>query len=620
MKNKLLNRKKNPLQILVSCALLVAMSIVLSRYLSISIGMGIRISLGNLPIIISSLMFGPFAGACVGFAADFIGATVLTGTTPANYNPFLMIGPVLMGVIPWLLRVILYRRKRVKHTLPALASITIITHICTSVLVTTTILNYFFMNFEGLAFWSYMGTRALIYIPTAMVEAVAIFALLKAHAVKIKNMTPGYKMSYEATTTYIHSVSWKGSRLGLSRITKLMQKLGNPQDSLKFVHVAGTNGKGSVCSMVNSVLLEAGYKVGLFTSPYMYRFNERIQLNSQPISDEDLAEVTSYVRTFADEMKDSPTEFELITAIALEYFKRKECDIVVFEVGMGGLLDSTNVISTPLVSVITKIDMDHVKELGPTLSDITRAKAGIIKENSMVVATYDCTGVIEATCREKGCRLITMDDSRIEVLDSSPCGNTINYKDYKNISIPLAGIYQATNTAIALEVLTVLCDSFNITRENIVDGLAKVCWPGRFEIMKKEPMFLYDGAHNMHGLKATLDSFSNYFNDKKLIILTGMMSDKDVTHMVELLATCAKKVITTRPDNPRSLNPNELARKFLASNACVQGLFTPSDVYITENVHDAIKKAFEVADSDDIICALGSLYMYKDIKGELEND
>lgn len=556
----------------------------------------------------------------MGFAADFIGATVLTGTTPANYNPFLMIGPVLMGVIPWLLRVILYRRKRVKHTLPALASITIITHICTSVLVTTTILNYFFMNFEGLAFWSYMGTRALIYIPTAMVEAVAIFALLKAHAVKIKNMTPGYKMSYEATTTYIHSVSWKGSRLGLSRITKLMQKLGNPQDSLKFVHVAGTNGKGSVCSMVNSVLLEAGYKVGLFTSPYMYRFNERIQLNSQPISDEDLAEVTSYVRTFADEMKDSPTEFELITAIALEYFKRKECDIVVFEVGMGGLLDSTNVISTPLVSVITKIDMDHVKELGPTLSDITRAKAGIIKENSMVVATYDCTGVIEATCREKGCRLITMDDSRIEVLDSSPCGNTINYKDYKNISIPLAGIYQATNTAIALEVLTVLCDSFNITRENIVDGLAKVCWPGRFEIMKKEPMFLYDGAHNMHGLKATLDSFSNYFNDKKLIILTGMMSDKDVTHMVELLATCAKKVITTRPDNPRSLNPNELARKFLASNACVQGLFTPSDVYITENVHDAIKKAFEVADSDDIICALGSLYMYKDIKGELEND
>ena len=620
MKNKLLNRKKNPLQILVSCALLVAMSIVLSRYLSISIGMGIRISLGNLPIIISSLMFGPFAGACVGFAADFIGATVLTGTTPANYNPFLMIGPVLMGVIPWLLRVILYRRKRVKHTLPALASITIITHICTSVLVTTTILNYFFMNFEGLAFWSYMGTRALIYIPTAMVEAVAIFALLKAHAVKIKNMTPGYKMSYEATTTYIHSVSWKGSRLGLSRITKLMQKLGNPQDSLKFVHVAGTNGKGSVCSMVNSVLLEAGYKVGLFTSPYMYRFNERIQLNSQPISDEDLAEVTSYVRTFADEMKDSPTEFELITAIALEYFKRKECDIVVFEVGMGGLLDSTNVISTPLVSVITKIDMDHVKELGPTLSDITRAKAGIIKGNSMVVATYDCTGVIEATCREKGCRLITMDDSRIEVLDSSPCGNTINYKDYKNISIPLAGIYQATNTAIALEVLTVLCDSFNITRENIVDGLAKVCWPGRFEIMKKEPMFLYDGAHNMHGLKATLDSFSNYFNDKKLIILTGMMSDKDVTHMVELLATCAKKVITTRPDNPRSLNPNELAQKFLASNACVQGLFTPSDVYITENVHDAIKKAFEVADSDDIICALGSLYMYKDIKGELEND
>ena len=620
MKNKLLKNKKNPLLVLVYCALLAAMSIVLSRYLSISVGMGIRISLGNLPIIISSLMFGPFAGACVGFAADFIGATVLTGTTPANYNPFLMVGPVLIGIIPWLLRVVLYGRKRVKHTLAALTSITTITHVCTSILITTPILNYFFMNFEGIAFWSFMGTRALIYIPTAIVEAVAIFALLKARAVKIKNMTPGYRMSYEATTTYIHSVSWKGSRLGLDRITELTKKMGNPQDRLKFIHVAGTNGKGSVCSMVNSVLITAGYKVGLFTSPYMYRFNERIQLNSTPISDEDLAQVTSYVRAFADEMKDSPTEFELITAIALEYFMRKECDVVVFEVGMGGLLDSTNVISTPLVSVITKIDMDHIKELGPTLADITGAKAGIIKENGVVVATQDCTGVIEATCRQKNSRLITMDDSSIEVLDSSVSGNVINYKDYKNIAIPLAGIYQATNTAIALEVLTVLSETLNITRENIVSGLAKVSWPGRFEIMNKTPLFLYDGAHNMHGLTATLDSLSKYFTDKKFIILTGMMADKDVSSMVELLASHVKKVITTRPDNPRAMDPTELAQKFINSHSCASGTFRQNDVYITENIHDAINKAFEVADSDDIICALGSLYMYKDIKGELQND
>lgn len=620
MKKPRMKNKKNPVLALVYCAMLASMSIVLSRYLSISVGMGIRISLGNLPIIISGLMFGPFAGAAVGFAADFIGATVLTGTTPANYNPFLMAGPILMGILPWLVRVIFYGKKRVKHTLPALASITLITHMCTSVLITTPILNYFFMNFEGVAFWSFLGTRALIYAATAIVEAVAIFALLKARAVKIKNMTPGYKMSYEATTTYIHSVSWKGSRLGLSRITELMQKLGNPQDSLKFVHVAGTNGKGSVCSMVNSVLLEAGYTVGLFTSPYMYRFNERIQLNSEPISDEDLAEVTSYVRAFADEMKDSPTEFELITAIALEYFKRKECDVVVFEVGMGGLLDSTNVISTPLVSVITKIDMDHVKELGPTLADITRAKAGIIKDGGIVVATADPTGVIKETVASRNCQLFTMDDDAIEVIESSVCGNTINYKDYKNITVPLAGIYQATNTAIALEVLTVLRGMLNISLENIVTGLENVSWPGRFEIMKKEPLFLYDGAHNMHGLNATLASLDKYFQGRKFIVLTGMMADKDVTHMVELLATCCQKVVTTRPDNPRALDPAELADKFRATKACLGGAFSPDDVYVTGNIHDAIIKAHEIAGENDIICALGSLYMYKDIKGELKND
>lgn len=609
------NKTTKRLLIIVYCAVLISLSIVLSRFLSISVGMGIRISLGNLPIIIASLMFGPFAGAIVGFAADFLGATVLTGTTPADFNPFLTIGPVLIGIIPGLIRKIAFDRKRVKHPLPTLISITTITHIFTSILVTTPILNYFFMNFEGKAYLTFLGLRGLIYICTAIIEAFAIFALLKARAVKIKNMNPAYKMSYEATTSYIHSVSWKGSRLGLSRITELMTKLGNPQDSLKFIHVAGTNGKGSVCSMLNSVLLDAGYTVGLYTSPYMFRFNERIQLNGQPITDEELAEVTSYVRSYADDMKDSPTEFELITAIALEYFKRKSCDIVVFEVGLGGELDSTNVISTPEVAVITKIDMDHIKELGPTLADVTRAKAGIIKDGGIVVACSDSTGVIQETVRAHNCTLHTMSDDAIQIHESTITGNILSYKDYHNISIPLAGLYQPTNAAIALEVLSVLKEKMNITDQHIFTGMSHVQWPGRFEIMHRNPMFIYDGAHNMHGLTSTLASLNTYFAGKKFILLTGMMADKDIDNMVKMLAPYCKKVVTTRPDNPRAMASADLANKFMAT-----GNIANDDVMPVDNISDAINKVFELAGEDDVICALGSLYIYKDIKGVLMND
>ena len=613
--NKASNKKTKHLLTIVYCAVLISMSIVLSRYMSFSIGNGIRISLGNLPIIIASLMFGPFAGAIVGFAADFIGATVMTGTTPAAFNPFLCIGPVLIGIIPAAIRRIAFNKKKVQHPLVALLLITLITHTCASIFVTTNILNYFFMSFSGVKYWIYLGTRVLIYLITAIIEAFAIFALVKARAVKIKNMNPAYKMSYEATTSYIHSVSWKGSRLGLTRINELTDKLGRPQDSLKFIHVAGTNGKGSVCAMLNSVLMEAGYNVGLYTSPYMFRFNERIQINGQPISDEDLSEVTSYVRSFADDMKDSPTEFELITAIALEFFKRKNCDIVVFEVGLGGELDSTNVISTPEVAVITKIDIDHIKELGPDLSSITRAKAGIRKDNGVVVSCSDSTGVIQQVCTDRNCVLHVMDDDLIKIHSSSISGNVISYKNYENVSIPLAGLYQPTNAAIALEVLNVLKEKMAITDEQIFTGMRKVKWPGRFEIMSQNPLFIYDGAHNMHGLRSSLKSLNTYFEDKKFILITGMMADKDVDNMVKLIAPCCKAVVATKPDNPRAIDPNDLIAKFIETGAIEESL-----CFATSDIPQAITRAKELAQQDDIICALGSLYMYKDIKGVFEND
>ena len=416
-------------------------------------------------------------------------------------------------------------------------------------------------------------------------------------------------MTYNEALTYIHSICWKGSRLGLGRTRELLQKLGNPEKQLKFVHIAGTNGKGSCAAMLSSILEAAGYRVGLYTSPFINRFNERMQINHQCIPDGELAELTAYIRPFADGMADPPTEFELITALAMVYFARHQCDIVVLEVGMGGELDSTNIIDVPEAAVIMAMGLDHVKELGPTMADIARAKAGIIKEGGRVVSyggNPEADAVIAAACREKNASLRQPDFAAIVPGDFSLEGQSFSYKGWHDLRIPLVGAYQMKNAAAVLETVEVLRQrGWHISDEAVVQGLKHTRWPARFEVLRRDPVFIVDGGHNPHGIRATAESLQRLFPGKKFTFVTGVMADKDVESILGLIVPLADQFFTVRPDNPRAMSAQELAERIRAMGAKA----TPC-----ESVADGVDRAVAVEGKDGVACALGSLYMSGDVR------
>lgn len=416
-------------------------------------------------------------------------------------------------------------------------------------------------------------------------------------------------MTYEEALSYIHSICWKGSKLGLDRTRELLGKLNDPQKELKFIHIAGTNGKGSTAAMLSSILEEAGYRVGLYTSPFINRFNERMQVNHQPIPDEELAALTEYVRPHADAMADSPTEFELITALAMVWFARQKCDIVVLEVGMGGELDSTNIIDVPEAAVIAAMGMDHVKELGPTMADIARAKAGIIKEGGRVVSyggNLEADEVIAAVCRARNASLCQPDFSAIVPGDFSLEGQTFSYKGWCGLRIPLVGAYQMNNAAVVLETVEVLRQrGWSVSDEAVRQGLADTRWPARFEVLRRDPVFIVDGGHNPHGIRATAESLRRLFPGRKITFVTGVMADKDVEHILGLIVPLADQFFTVRPDNPRAMDAGELARRIEAMGAKA----TPC-----ASVRDGVDRAIQAEGPHGVACALGSLYMSGEVR------
>jgi len=422
-------------------------------------------------------------------------------------------------------------------------------------------------------------------------------------------------MTYEQALEYIHSVSWMGSRPGLSRTRELLSLMGDPQDSLRFVHVAGTNGKGSVCAMLASVLKASGYKTGLYISPYILRFNDRIRVNGVDIPDDELAEVTEYVKQYAETMEDHPTEFELVTAIGFEYFKRQQCDVVVLEVGMGGELDSTNVIKNPLVSVITPLALDHTAILGATIEEIAKAKAGIIKEGCPVVSadnTVEGAAVIKATCEALGCSYRTLIDNWHaddwcffeKEYYSMLTGIAFNYKG-EDYSVPLKGVYQFCNAALVMETIELLKEQgLDISTAAVKQGLSAVSWPARFELIRQDPLFIYDGGHNPQGIKAAVDTYKFCIN--KAVVLIGVMADKDYTVELDMLMEIADSFITVTPNNARSLPAKELALVIERLGGVASAA-------------DTVERGVEMAlATGKNILATGSLYMYEEVKKALD--
>lgn len=421
-------------------------------------------------------------------------------------------------------------------------------------------------------------------------------------------------MNYDEALEYIHSVSWVNKKPGLNRIRDLLNKLENPEKDLKFVHVAGTNGKGSTSAMLASVLKEAGYRVGLFTSPFIYIFNERIQYNGEMISNEELAEIVTFIRPLAETMEEAPTEFDLNTAIGMEFFRRKKCDIVVLEVGLGGTFDSTNVIEDSLVSVITAIGFDHMRILGNTITEIASSKAGIIKQNGDVVVygkNAEALEVFEKVCKEKNARMICPDYQTLRREKVDLHGQVFDYKDWKELKVSLIGGYQLFNAAVVLEIIQVLRKKgYKISDEALREGLRTAKWIGRFELLHENPVFIVDGAHNPQGIKATAESLKLLFEDKKILFIVGAMKDKDVANMMRELVPSASEFFTVTPPTPRAMEAKEL-------QAVLEGMGVKVTAY--DNIEKACKEAIEKAGFDGIICALGSLYMIGDIKRSILN-
>ena len=411
---------------------------------------------------------------------------------------------------------------------------------------------------------------------------------------------------------YIHSVCWKGSIPGLGRTQTLLEKMGNPEKKLKFVHIAGTNGKGSTAAMTASILRKAGYRTGLYTSPYIYRFHERMQVDGMEITDEELAEVTEFVKPLAESMEESPTEFELVSCIAFEYFYRKKCDIVVLEVGMGGALDSTNVIPVPEVAVITNIGLDHTEYLGDTIEKIAETKSGIFKENGHAVVyrgAPSVEAVYERVCAEKNVSLKKADFDSLVLKSHSLEGQVFDCGKRKDLVLPLLGDHQLHNAAVVLAIAdTLIEEGWKISEQNIYDGIRDVRWPGRFDIVCRKPLFIIDGGHNPQCIEALVKNIQDYLTGKKVIALTGVLADKDYADMYRPVMPLVDRFVCITPPNPRKLEAEKLAEYLRNVGAVADAC---------ETVSEGVQKAMALTGEDGVVLCFGSLYSIGSIRDAL---
>ena len=429
-------------------------------------------------------------------------------------------------------------------------------------------------------------------------------------------------MTYDSAIQYIRSVQARGSKPGLSRMRRLMEILGNPQKQLRYVHVVGTNGKGSFCCMLSNILRCAGYKTGLFTSPHMIKINERMKIDGVDISDEELSELLEIVIPKAESMQDDlPTEFEIMTAIGFMFFAKHKVSIVVLEAGLGGALDSTNIIDAPDLAVVTNIGLDHVAYLGNTFEQIAATKAMVIKPGCQALfygQNTEAQVAIQSRCDEVDVKLTVPDYTRITQPKWDQNGSSFVWSGPR-WHISLIGMHQIYNAVMVLEACRILRGrGWKIDMDTMDQGLRETYWPGRFEVLQRgqeatetteyRPAVITDGGHNPQGVAATVRTLQEIYPDNKYVYVMGVMADKDVTDILNTMLPHAAKVFTVRPHNTRSMEAEELAGKIRAWGA---------EAIVCDSVADGVAKAMEYATSladNSPVVAIGSLYMYCDVK------
>ena len=427
-------------------------------------------------------------------------------------------------------------------------------------------------------------------------------------------------MNEKEVSAYIEECNKLGSVLGLNAVRQLTEELGNPQDSLKFIHIAGTNGKGSVLAYLSTVLQTGGYRVGRYLSPTIFEYRERFQINGKYIGKKTLGDYMERVKEACDRMAKRglayPTAFEIETALAFLYFKEKRCDVVVLETGMGGRLDATNVVTTTILTVLTAIGMDHMQFLGDSLEKITREKCGIIKEGVPVVTInqkQEVMDTIKTCCKEKNVPLYVADEKQMTGIKYGTSRQSFLYGG-KRYTIRLCGAYQPLNAFLAVRALEVLQTSkrrLSVKESALLQGMKETVWRGRFEVIARKPYFIVDGAHNADAAVKLMDSIHFYFTNKQIIYIMGMFKDKEYDKVIDITAEAASQIITVAtPGNPRALKAYELAKAVRRVN---------EHVTAADSLEEAVEMASLFADEDSVIIAFGSLSFLGDMIQIVEN-
>ncbi len=459
-------------------------------------------------------------------------------------------------------------------------------------------------------------------------------------------------MDWNEAIALLHGANWKHTKIGLERMRDFMHALGDPQEKLRYVHIAGTNGKGSACFMTQSIMTAAGFRTGLYISPHLDQFNERLSIDGQMISDADLRRLAARVRAAAETLGEEPTDFEMITAMAFCWFEEQHCDLVVLEVGMGGRLDATNVISHPEVCAIMHIGLDHTEFLGDTVEQVAAEKAGILKPGADCVLYHQLPGVMDvvqqrfadvnpdatgttdaaasalnadtadsrcasdaagttdgafdmahsnhagASTKSAAARLVITDPTAFTARARTIDGQVFDYRNRPELRIQLLGNYQMENAMAVLDIIDCLIRrGFGISENAIWAGLAQATWPGRFEVLSREPLLIVDGAHNPNGVEALVDTIRAYFPDQKINFVMGVMKDKDYHTMLRLIAPFAARFITELPDEHRALRPEQLKSEIRA--------YFDGPVETADSVTAAVERAMEIAGDSRNTCCTG---------------
>ncbi len=604
--NKTNKKTNDTILIIAFCGMLTALEIVLERFVSIGTDTT-RFGTAFVARAITGSLFGPWFSALTGGLADYIGATIWYGAA----NPFLTISAIVRG---FFYGFFLKKKIDVKRTVTCVLCVEIL---C-SLLANSVILHFMYHKVFITTFVERLPQVGL----NIVLQPIVILAMGRYLIPQLRRIFRGYEDMGKVNEA-VQKVIKPGSHPGLTRVRAFADLVGNPEQNLRFIHVAGTNGKGSISNMIASVLKASGLKVGIFNSPYLDSPREYFNINGKLASENRFEEITGKLTKIIEENTgaagfEPPTEFEFYTCAALKYFADKGCDIVVLEAGMGGKEDATNFIQAPEMSVITNIGLDHVNYLGNTVEEITEHKAGIIKKGSAVVLYPGCIealNVLKANCTDKNITPVIADFARLKVqpgpgsdMSANITYTTDNGKEY-DITINTPAIYQARNAAVALEAVEKLKErGFIITDEAVKAGFESFSMPARFEILNKDPLVIADGGHNPQCLEAVAESLAPVLKGKKAVILTAVMRDKDYKSMYDIIDPFAAEYVTVTANNKRSLPAMELA-------GFLNGYGKP--VTACESVQNGVKTALTSAGPDGIVLVTGSLYMMDEVRKAL---